>query len=596
MNGKDEGREADSNHLFQDIGSSPMLHAGDSDEENDETRYVHGLAWFFNSRNAVFRTLEEPSSSWYASVYAMFICVFIIVSIVALLIESLPELYGRYTLVFFFVDSMVAFVFTVDYVARLSTCTEPYFWVFRFLNVIDFISVMPFYADIIFDILGFSFQNSAAFTVFRAVRLVRVVRVFKVSRYTQGLNMIISSLNKSASTLFSITVLLAIVVIMFSSIEYYLERGTWDSDNREWIRENGTVSPFSSIPASFWWCFVTITTVGYGDAVPITILGKCVAVGAMIVGVVGISFPITIIGTNFAEEWNAFRRQKRQEEHMHRMVKLLGRDADYKEAEAAMIHDLTDAERPFSSEVILSPDEAAAGDDGSSRHGSQYLNPVPNSNRKPSLPLSTSTLSEHDRHQPQADYLPAQSAPSLFAQGDVTSDDDDDDTISDGDVVVDNSLVLAPPNPAKAISVNSGKSNAKPTMQRWKSTSQVVVRNLHSDSQKSIDMLDNALIKVRVSHDGEEAQMFCMPNSSVGAFLREVGLVFSKELTDVLSLANGEGIIFSRDLKMRQIPVGLIFLIDREEDQGMISWKKPTLLSRALSSQTNSAATIKTVM
>lgn len=84
----------------------------------------------------------------------------------------------------------------------------------------------------------------------------------------------------------------------------------YDASRQQFIREDGSWSPFESIVHSGWWCLVTMTTVGYGDAYPVTLPGKLVGVSTMFVGLVVLSLPITIVMRNFDNEWQASLRDK----------------------------------------------------------------------------------------------------------------------------------------------------------------------------------------------------------------------------------------------------------------------------------------------
>ena len=83
----------------------------------------------------------------------------------------------------------------------------------------------------------------------------------------------------------------------------------YDSHRRQYVREDGQPSPFESIPAAMWWTIITMTTVGYGDQVPITTAGKIIAVCTMFCGLVVLSLPITIIGANFDDEYRELRKR-----------------------------------------------------------------------------------------------------------------------------------------------------------------------------------------------------------------------------------------------------------------------------------------------
>ena len=142
---------------------------------------------------------------------------------------------------------------------------------------------MPFYIG-----LGISGDALSAFSVFRVVRLVRVFRVFKMGKSSIGINLMVITIQESAKVLFILCYFVAIAMILFSSMMYYAEM------------ENSQAAFFASIPRTFWWCLVTMTTVGYGDGYPVTPVGRIIAVITMFSGILILALPISVIGSNFA--------------------------------------------------------------------------------------------------------------------------------------------------------------------------------------------------------------------------------------------------------------------------------------------------------
>jgi low affinity Fe/Cu permease len=106
---------------------------------------------------------------------------------------------------------------------------------------------------------------------------------------------------------------MAIFSILFATLIFNFESGWYDPVRQQYVRVDGSTSPFESIPASIWWTIVTMTTVGYGDQVPVTVAGKVVAVITMFCGLVVLSLPITIIGANFDEEYRLLKKAKQDE-------------------------------------------------------------------------------------------------------------------------------------------------------------------------------------------------------------------------------------------------------------------------------------------
>lgn len=141
----------------------------------------------------------------------------------------------------------------------------------------------------------------------RVLRLGRSLRLVKLSRYSRGIRLVTNAMEQSVDALQLFFFLLIIVMVVCSSAIYYTERGDFNEETGFWERTNPMTnkqskSPFQSIPQSFWWCIVTLTTVGYGDAYPVTYAGQVVGSITMLLGLVMLALPLSIIGTNFIEE------------------------------------------------------------------------------------------------------------------------------------------------------------------------------------------------------------------------------------------------------------------------------------------------------
>eukprot|EP00743_Colponemidia_sp_Colp-15_P004986 GILK01005372.1.p1 GENE.GILK01005372.1~~GILK01005372.1.p1 ORF type:complete len:421 (-),score=59.44 GILK01005372.1:224-1435(-) len=261
---------------------------------------------------------EEPSSSLVAKLFSIFIMALIVMSTLCFILRSLPEWHDLS--VWVQLEIFVSLSFTFEYLGRISSCNNILKFAVVFLNVIDLVAIVPFWLELIIPGSG---QGSVV--VLRVIRLARIFRLFKVSRYSANLQLFGSAMARSKDAFLLLLFFIGLTCILFSSLMYYVERGTWDSMRNEYVRDNGDSSPFFSIPATMWYTMVTMTTVGYGDMFPVTVAGKIIGTVTMIAGIVVLALPIAILGSNFQDLWNENRR-KEQEKNAHEQAQAAGMD------------------------------------------------------------------------------------------------------------------------------------------------------------------------------------------------------------------------------------------------------------------------------
>jgi len=207
--------------------------------------------------------------------------------------------------------------FTVEYLVRLLCFPPPRRHFFKsFMNWIDLLGIAPFYIHEIVRGLG---KSDLAMDWFIILRVLRLTRVLKLSRHSSGMKDLGETITISLDA-FSLTFFILVTgIVIFSSVMFYVEQGEgafFDYNRAQWMRgEHAT--DFQSIPGTFWWCIVTLTTVGYGEVVPFTSLGKCVGAITMLAGIFTIAFPTMILSVNFQEVRD--RRKEAKEREAQRM-------------------------------------------------------------------------------------------------------------------------------------------------------------------------------------------------------------------------------------------------------------------------------------
>lgn len=206
----------------------------------------------------------------------------ILVSILAVMLESVPSLEQRFGQVFKVIEWVLTVAFTLEYIIRIYVTDRKGRYIFGFYGLIDLLSILPTY-------LSFFFTGTQYLVVIRALRLLRVFRILKLGRFVGEGQQLSNALKASRHKIIVFLGSVVTLVVIMGTIMYLIEGG-----------ENG----FTSIPRSVYWAIVTLTTVGYGDIAPQTILGQTIASFVMILGYAIIAVPTGIVTVELTKEKN----------------------------------------------------------------------------------------------------------------------------------------------------------------------------------------------------------------------------------------------------------------------------------------------------
>jgi voltage-gated potassium channel len=241
-------------------------------------------------RRRVYDVLEHgPIGERRMRFVSRLLIVLIVVNLVAITLESVPQYEHVYAPEFFVIEALSLVVFTAEYLLRVWVAVEhaPYrhlsatrarlSFITSASGIIDLVSVLPFW-------FGFMIPSEL-----RVILIFRIVRFLKLARYSPAIRSLLDALYSERRALFGCVIILLGTALIAASLMHLAERGVQPDK-------------LGTIPDAMWWAIVTLGTIGYGDVVPITPLGKIIASVTIFGGLIMIALPVGIIATAFSEQ------------------------------------------------------------------------------------------------------------------------------------------------------------------------------------------------------------------------------------------------------------------------------------------------------
>jgi len=251
----------------------------------------------------------------------LLLIVLISLNVIAIFLESVDTIHQQHERAFWYFEVFSVAIFTIEYLTRVWSSIDlegaddssPFIGRVKYMltpiALVDLIAILPFYLSLYltFDL--------------RFLRVLRLLRLFKLTRYSPALSALLDVVQQEAEALLAAIVVLLMMLVISAGGIYLLENELQPET-------------FGSIPGSMWWAIVTLTTVGYGDVVPVTTLGKMFAGLIGLIGIGMIALPAAILASGFAENI----RTRKQEYNFH--VQQFLRDGIIDETEHGRLEEL----------------------------------------------------------------------------------------------------------------------------------------------------------------------------------------------------------------------------------------------------------------
>jgi len=197
----------------------------------------------------------------------------IVLSVLIVILDSVESWHIVYGTLFMQAEWFFTGLFTVEYTARIVAVRRPALYMKSIFGVIDLLAILPTYLAVLVPGL----QSTI---VLRAFRLLRIFRILKLARYVSQGNVLVLAIIASKEKIIIFLSFVLFTVVTMGSLMYFVE---------------GPANGFTDIPTGIYWAVVTLSTVGFGDITPVTVLGRTIASFVMILGYGFIAVPTGIV-------------------------------------------------------------------------------------------------------------------------------------------------------------------------------------------------------------------------------------------------------------------------------------------------------------
>ena len=207
-------------------------------------------------------------------IFDMVVFTLIVLSAIMVTLGSVNSIQARYAQLFHVLQWSFTILFTIEYLLRIYAAKDRLQYVTSFFGIVDLLSIVPSY-------YGIFFTGGRNLIIIRILRLLRIFRIFEMGHFVREGAIVVSALKASRTKIIVFLSFVAIVAVLMGALMYTIE-----------AKHNPEIQ---NIPDGIYWAIVTLTTVGYGDSVPITHWGKVLASIVMIMGYGIIAVPTGIV-------------------------------------------------------------------------------------------------------------------------------------------------------------------------------------------------------------------------------------------------------------------------------------------------------------
>jgi voltage-gated potassium channel len=256
-------------------------------------------------RRRVYGILENAAAERKGRLLNSLLIGLILANVAAIVMSSVAEIGERYADLFELFEWFSVLVFTLEYLTRVWAAVErddghyrePVRGRIRYmlspLALVDLLAILPFYLAFLVPV------------DLRFMRIFRLFMIFKLTRYHASMSLLARVLRNEAGPIAAALFVLATLLMVASSFAFIAEH-------------EAQPEVFASIPDAMWWAIVTMTTVGYGDIVPVTPIGKVIGGVIAVIGLGMVALPAGLLAAGFSEQLH--QRKRAFEDEVHRML------------------------------------------------------------------------------------------------------------------------------------------------------------------------------------------------------------------------------------------------------------------------------------